>query len=53
MNSRKDSKKGVADLKYNFLIVWRAPRAMQSKNYIWIKQHQKELQDTVLTRRQG
>jgi hypothetical protein len=29
---------GVADLKYDFLIVWRAPRATQSKNHIWIKQ---------------
>jgi hypothetical protein len=29
---------GVADLKYDFLIVWRAQRATQSKNHIWIKQ---------------
>jgi hypothetical protein len=30
--------KGIADLKYDFLIVWRAERATQSKNHIWIKQ---------------
>jgi hypothetical protein len=26
---------GIADLKYDFLIVWRTERATQSKNHIW------------------
>jgi hypothetical protein len=30
--------RGIADLKYDFLIVWRTERATQSKNHIWIKQ---------------
>jgi hypothetical protein len=38
------SQLGVADLKYDFLIVWRAPRATQSKNHIWIKQRPREVQ---------
>jgi hypothetical protein len=29
---------GVTDLKYDFSIVWRAERATQLKNHIWMKQ---------------